>query len=57
MPAAPPPTEGELVGRGRQKGAPGPFSAEGTVEHLIYLFLTTNDPGKSLFLKVSEKVI
>uniref|UniRef100_UPI0037E74F43 piwi-like protein 1 isoform X2 n=1 Tax=Semicossyphus pulcher TaxID=241346 RepID=UPI0037E74F43 len=27
-PAPAPPAEGELVGRGRQKGAPGPFSAE-----------------------------
>lgn len=24
------PAEAELVGRGRQKGAPGPFSTEGT---------------------------
>ncbi|XP_026198317.1 piwi-like protein 1 isoform X1 [Anabas testudineus] len=31
-PAAPPPTEGELVGRGRQKGAPGPFSAEAVLQ-------------------------
>ncbi|KAM8759484.1 piwi-like protein 1 [Acanthopagrus schlegelii] len=32
VPAAPPPTEGELVGRGRQKGAPGPFSAEAVLQ-------------------------
>uniref|UniRef100_A0A8P4K5E4 Piwi like RNA-mediated silencing 1 n=1 Tax=Dicentrarchus labrax TaxID=13489 RepID=A0A8P4K5E4_DICLA len=31
-PAPPPPTEGELVGRGRQKGAPGPFSAEAVLQ-------------------------
>ncbi|XP_070759890.1 piwi-like protein 1 isoform X2 [Enoplosus armatus] len=30
--AAAPPTEGELVGRGRQKGAPGPFSAEAVLQ-------------------------
>ncbi|XP_045889696.1 piwi-like protein 1 [Micropterus dolomieu] len=31
-PAAAPATEGELVGRGRQKGAPGPFSAEAVIQ-------------------------
>ncbi|XP_054466265.1 piwi-like protein 1 [Anoplopoma fimbria] len=31
-PPAPPPAEGELVGRGRQKGAPGPFSAEAVLQ-------------------------
>ncbi|XP_032373221.1 piwi-like protein 1 [Etheostoma spectabile] len=31
-PAAPPPAEGELVGRGRQKGAPGPYSAEAILQ-------------------------
>ncbi|XP_023249891.1 piwi-like protein 1 [Seriola lalandi dorsalis] len=31
-PAAIPPAEGELVGRGRQKGAPGPFSAEAVLQ-------------------------
>lgn len=36
-PPAPPPAEGELVGRGRQKGAPGPFSAEGTVCHDMFV--------------------
>ncbi|XP_041792667.1 piwi-like protein 1 [Chelmon rostratus] len=30
--AAPPPAEGELVGRGRQKGAPGAFSAEAALQ-------------------------
>lgn len=38
-PEAPPPCEGELVGRGRQKGAPGPFSAEGTIEYKVYIFM------------------
>ncbi|XP_034726927.1 piwi-like protein 1 [Etheostoma cragini] len=31
-PAASPPAEGELVGRGRQKGAPGPYSAEAILQ-------------------------
>ncbi|XP_023146720.1 piwi-like protein 1 [Amphiprion ocellaris] len=31
-PPAPPPAEGDLGGRGRQKGAPGPFSAETVLE-------------------------
>ncbi|XP_034548252.1 piwi-like protein 1 isoform X2 [Notolabrus celidotus] len=31
-PAPVPPTEGELVGRGRQKGTPGPFSAEAVLQ-------------------------
>uniref|UniRef100_A0AAQ6A636 Piwi-like protein 1 n=1 Tax=Amphiprion ocellaris TaxID=80972 RepID=A0AAQ6A636_AMPOC len=30
-PPAPPPAEGDLGGRGRQKGAPGPFSAESKI--------------------------
>ncbi|XP_026177345.1 piwi-like protein 1 [Mastacembelus armatus] len=30
--SAPPPAEGELVGRGRQQGAPGPFSAEAVLQ-------------------------
>lgn len=55
-PAPPPapPAEGELVGRGRQKGAPGPFSAEGTVEHKVmtYMFLMSIDVFYSLLLKV-----
>lgn len=55
-PAPPPapPAEGELVGRGRQKGAPGPFSAEGTVKYevMTYMFLMSNDLGYSLLLKV-----
>ncbi|KAM7416297.1 hypothetical protein PAMA_018390 [Pampus argenteus] len=31
-PAPAPPASGELVGRGRQKGAPGPFSAEAVLQ-------------------------
>ncbi|XP_041644109.1 piwi-like protein 1 [Cheilinus undulatus] len=31
-PAPAPPTEGELVGRGRQKGTPGPFSGEAVLQ-------------------------
>ncbi|XP_074526370.1 piwi-like protein 1 [Halichoeres trimaculatus] len=31
-PVPAPPAEGELVGRGRQKGAPGPFSAEAVMQ-------------------------
>ncbi|KAK9522353.1 hypothetical protein VZT92_018825 [Zoarces viviparus] len=31
-PPAPPPAEGELVGRGRQKNAPGPFSGEAVLQ-------------------------
>jgi len=34
--AAPASAEGDLVGRGRQKGVPGPFSAEGTVSHDMF---------------------
>lgn len=37
-PAAAPPAEaGDLGGRGRQKGAPGPFSAEGAVKQKVEL--------------------
>lgn len=35
--AAPPPEAGDLGGRGRQKGAPGPFSAEGAVKQKVKL--------------------
>ncbi len=55
---APPPTataEGELVGRGRQKGAPGPVSAEGTVKHKVMIccmFLMSDELCYSLLLKV-----
>lgn len=35
--AAPPPEAGDLGGRGRQKGAPGPFSAEGAVKQKVEL--------------------
>lgn len=31
-PAPPPPAEGELVGRGRQKGAPGAIAREGKIK-------------------------
>uniref|UniRef100_A0AAX7T3L8 Piwi-like protein 1 n=1 Tax=Astatotilapia calliptera TaxID=8154 RepID=A0AAX7T3L8_ASTCA len=34
--AAPPPEAGDLGGRGRQKGAPGPFSAEGAVKQKLF---------------------
>lgn len=45
--------EGELVGRGRQKGAPGPFSTEGTVKQ-SYLFHISNDLGSSSLLNASS---
>lgn len=35
--AAPPPEGGDLGGRGRQKGAPGPLSAEGAVKQKVEL--------------------
>lgn len=31
-PSPPPPAEGELVGRGRQKGAPGAIAREGEIK-------------------------
>lgn len=36
------PAEGALVGRGRQKGAPGPFTGEGTISPLFRIFLQWN---------------
>lgn len=47
--AAAPPTERELVGRGRQRGAPGPFSGDGNIQSSHVLFLTSGDLGYSFF--------
>lgn len=36
--------EAELLGsRGRQKGAPGPFSTEGTVGQKVFFFFMSGD--------------